>query len=406
MKRGSFQVGTLRKEPRYARNPLSYPTTDSEIKVNMTTESDNTNQLKRALKSLKDLRARLESVERARHEPIAVIGMACRFPGGADSPEAYWNLLKNRIDGIIPIPADRWDSETLFDADPDVPGKVATQWGGFLSQVDRFDAPFFGISPREATHMDPQQRLLLEVAWEAFEDAGVPVEKLAGSRTGVFVGVHSHSTDYYLMQALEPDEIDIYSGTGTSHSVVSGRISYLFDFIGPNIALDTACSSSLSAVHLAVQSLRNGECNLALAGGVNVILTPHFTIVASRMRMMASDGRCKAFDSRADGFVRGEGSGAVVLKRLSDAVRDGDHILAVIRGSAMNQDGRSNGLTAPNGLSQQAVIRDALANAGVKPEEVSYVETHGTGTPLGDPIEVEALAEVYGKPQPDRKSVV
>jgi len=362
----------------------------------VTAETDPTTQLKRALQAIKDLRARLESVERARREPIAVIGMACRLPGGAHSPEAFWDALKNRVDGITPVPANRWDSAALFNADPDVPGKVATRWGGFLPQVDQFDASFFGISPREAASMDPQQRLLLEVAWEAFEDAGLPIEKLEGSRTGVFMGVHSHSNDYYLMQAFDPEEIDIYTGTGTSHSVVSGRISYLFDLQGPSVALDTACSSSLVAVHLAVQSLRNSECNLALAGGVNVMLTPHFTVVASRMRMMAADGRCKAFDSRADGFVRSEGCGAVVLKRLSDALADGDPVLAVIRGSAINQDGHTNGLTAPNGLSQQAVIRQALENAGVKPEQISYVETHGTGTPLGDPIEVEALGAVLG----------
>lgn len=361
----------------------------------MTAETDSTPQLKRALQAIKDLRARLENVERKHREPVAVIGMACRLPGGADSPEAFWTLLKNRVDGITPIPVDRWDVSSLFNADPDVPGKVATRWGGFLTQVDQFDAPFFGISPREAASMDPQQRLLLEVAWEALEDAGLPIEKLGGSRTGVFMGVHSHSNDYYLMQALDPDAMDIYTGTGTSHSVVSGRISYLFDFQGPNVALDTACSSSLVAVHLAVQSLRNNECNLALAGGVNVMLTPHFTMAASRMRMMAADGRCKAFDSRADGFVRSEGCGTIVLKRLSDALADGDPILAVIRGSAINQDGHSNGLTAPNGLAQQAVIRLALENAGVRPEQISYVETHGTGTPLGDPIEVEALGAVF-----------
>ncbi len=367
----------------------------------MTTETETTSQLKRALQTLKELRARLERVERARNEPIAVIGMACRFPGGADSPKAYWELLKNRVDGIVAVPADRWDNDALFDADAEVPGKVTTRWGGFLPQVDRFDAAFFGISPREAIRMDPQQRLLLEVAWEAFEDAGLPMEKLAGSRTGVFIGVHSQSNDYYLMQALAPEELDIYSGTGTSHNVISGRISYLYDLHGPNVALDTACSSSLAALHLAVQSLRSGESNLVLAGGVNVILSPEFSIMTSRMRMMAADGRCKAFDSRADGFVRSEGSGAVVLKRLSDALKDGDPILAVIRGSAINQDGHSNGLTAPNGRAQQMVIRDALANAGVKPSEVSYIETHGTGTALGDPIEVEALGEIYGKLQPN-----
>jgi len=370
------------------------------------TEADYTVQLKRALQAIKDLRARLENVERSQREPIAIIGMACRFPGGADSPEAFWHVLKNRVDGITTTPPDRWDAETLFDPDPDIPGKVATRWGGFLPNVDRFDAAFFSISPREAARMDPQQRLLLETAWEAFEDAGLTTEKLAGSRTGVFVGVHSHSNDYYLMQTSTPDEMDIYTGTGSSHSVVSGRLSYLFDLQGPNVAIDTACSSSLVATHLAVQSLRNGECDLALAGGVNVMLTPHFTITASRMRMMASDGRCKTFDSRADGFVRGEGCGIIVLKRLSKALADGDPILALIRGSAINQDGHSNGLTAPNGLSQQSVVRQAFQNANVHPDQISYIETHGTGTSLGDPIEVEALAGIFSATHTDHHPCV
>lgn len=367
----------------------------------MTTDSDKTLQLKRALQAIKELRARLEQMEQNNRVPVAVIGMACRFPGGAESPEAYWDVFINKVDGITPVPGSRWDMDELFDPDEDAPGKVSTRWGGFLSNLDTFDAAFFGITPREASRMDPQQRLMLEVAWEAFEDAGQPLSRLAGSRTGVFVGIHSHSNGYFMMQATDPEDIDIYTGTGTSHSVVSGRISYLYDLQGPNLALDTACSSSLVAVHLASQSLRNGECDLALAGGVNVMVSPHFSMITSRMRMLAPDGRCKAFDSRADGIGRSEGCGAVVLKRLPDALRDGDPILAVIRGSAINQDGSSNGLTAPNGLSQQAVIRQALENAGVKPEEITYVETHGTGTALGDPIEVEALGAVYGQPRPD-----
>lgn len=366
------------------------------------TEVDSSAQLKRALQALKDMRAHLEKVENARREPIAVIGMACRFPGGADSPEAFWDMLRNRVDGISQVPEDRWDSEAQASADLEKSEVTTTRWGGFLPNVDQFDASFFGISPREATYMDPQQRIMLEVAWDAFEDAGQTMEQLAGSRTGVFVGVHSLSNDYYLMQALDPDEMNIYTGTGNSLSVVSGRISYLLDLQGPNLAIDTACSASLVAVHQAVQSLRSGESDMALAGGVNVMLVPHFTIVASRMNMMAADGHCKTFDSRADGYVRSEGCGAVILKRLSDAVKAGDPILALIRGSAINQDGHSNGLTAPNGLSQQAVIRQALKNGGVNPEQISYVETHGTGTPLGDPIEVEALNAVYGQTRSDK----
>ncbi len=363
--------------------------------------TDTTAQLTRALVALKDMRAKLERVERTRHEPIAIVGMGCRFPGGADTPEAFWRLLVEGRDAIREAPAERWDVDALYDPDPEAPGGVTTRWGGFLDDIDRFDPSFFGISPREATGMDPQQRLLLEVAWEAFEAAGLTRERLAGSQTGVFIGVHSHSTDYYALQAANPDDLDVYSGTGTAHNVLSGRLAYVWDLRGPNVAVDTACSSSLVAVHLAVQSLRSDECRAAVAGGVNVMLTPHFTITASRMRMLAADGRCKSFDERADGFVRGEGCGVVVLKRLSDAQADGDPILAVIRGSAVNQDGHTNGLTAPSGLAQQSVIRQAFADAGIQPGAASYVEAHGTGTPLGDPIEVEALAAVVGRPEPD-----
>ena len=352
-------------------------------------------QLLRALTSLKEMRGRLEAVEAASREPVAIIGMGCRLPGAAD-PGELWQLLRAGGDAITETPADRWDVDSLFDAAPDASGKVATRWGGFLSGIDRFDAGFFGISPREAVQMDPQQRLLLEVAWETLEDGGQSVDRLAGSNTGVFIGVHSHSDDYYQMQAADPTVLDLYSGTGTSHSVLSGRLSYLLDLHGPSIAVDTACSSSLVAVHLAVQSLRRGECSLAIAGGVNVIIDPTFTMVASRMRMMSPSGRCRPFDAAGDGFVRSEGCATVLLKRLSDARADGDRVLAVIKGSAVNQDGRSNGLTAPNSLSQQAVISAALADAGVSPSAIDVVEAHGTGTPLGDPIEVEALAAVFG----------
>ncbi|SCL23206.1 Acyl transferase domain-containing protein [Micromonospora pallida] len=352
--------------------------------------------LHRALTAVRDLRAKIEASERARTEPIAIVGLACRFPGGANSPEAYWALLRDGVDAVSEVPADRWDADTLYDPDPTTPGRVASRWGGFLDQVDRFDAAFFGISPREADQMDPQQRLLLEVAWEALESAGQTTEQLAGSATGVFVGVHSHSNDYTWLQFADPERIDTYTGTGTSHSVLAGRISYLLDLRGPSVALDTACSSSLVAVHLAVQSLRSGECRTALAGGVNLALGPHFAMATTKMRMMAADGRCKTFDAAADGFVRGEGCGAVVLKRLSDARRDGDPVLAVIRGTAVNQDGRTNGLTAPSGLSQRQIVAQALTNAGVEPAEVDAVEAHGTGTALGDPIEIEALTEVFG----------
>ncbi len=360
----------------------------------MSTTANSDVQLAQALTALRDMRARLESVETARREPIAIIGMSCRLPGAAN-PAELWQLLRDGGDAIVETPVDRWDTAHLYDASPETAGKVATRWGGFLDRIDTFDAAFFGISPREAAQMDPQQRLFLEVAWEALEDGGQTAERLAGSPTGVFVGVHSHSDDYYTMQAVDPLDLDLYSGTGTSHSVVSGRLSYLLDLRGPSLAVDTACSSSLVAVHLAVQSLRNHESSMAIVGGVNAMIDPTFTIVASRMRMMSASGRCRPFDAGADGFVRAEGCAVVVLKRLSDAQRDGDRVLAVIKGSAVNQDGHTNGLTAPNSLSQEAVLRAALADAGVSPAAVGLVEAHGTGTPLGDPIEVEALAAVF-----------
>ncbi len=362
--------------------------------------------LQRALLAIKELRARLEASERAKTEPIAVIGLGCRFPGGADSPEAFWRLLRDGIDAVTTVPADRWDGDALYDPDFLVSGKINTREAGFLDQVDRFDAAFFGISPREAAHMDPQQRLLLETAYEALEAAGQPLEQLAGSQTGVFVGIHSSSSDYALLQYEDPAIIDMHTSTGTAHSIVANRLSYVFDWQGPSLAVDTACSSSLVTIHLACQSLRNRDCDMALAGGVNLILTPEFTISASKMQALSPDGRCKTFDAAADGFGRGEGCGVIVLKRLSDALAGDDPILAVIAGSAVNQDGATNGLTAPNGLSQQDVIRRALAMAGVEPSQISYVETHGTGTVLGDPIEVEALAEVIGPPRPDGRACV
>ncbi|KAA3647729.1 MAG: amino acid adenylation domain-containing protein [Chloroflexi bacterium] len=326
------------------------------------------------------------------NEPIAVVGMGCRFPGGADSPEAFWELLKNGIDAISEVPEDRWDVDELYAEDAGG-GKITTRWGGFLENVDKFDPRFFGIAPREAERMDPQQRLLLEVAWEALENANIRPDRLAGSQTGVFVGVSSY--DYSNLQFQNYAEIDAYAGTGNAHSIVANRLSYILDLRGPSMAIDTACSSSLVSLHLACQSLRTGESEVALAGGVNLILSPELTITFSEARMMAANGRCKTFDADADGYVRGEGSGMVVLKRLSDAQRDEDNIVAVIRGSAVNQDGHSNGLTAPNGPSQQAVIRQAIQNAGIIPSEVGYIEAHGTGTPLGDPIEVQSLNAVF-----------
>jgi acyl transferase domain-containing protein/acyl carrier protein len=341
-----------------------------------------------------ELDERLQAMEGAQREPIAIVGLGCRLPG-APSPDAFWQLLREGVDAVREVPADRWDVAALFDPDPDAPGKVSTRWGGFLEDIRRFDAAFFNISPREAVAMDPQQRLALEVSWEALEHAGMSADAVHGSQTGVFMGVCA--ADYgTLLDQRGSEAIDAYLASGNAFSVLSGRISYLLGLHGPSLSIDTACSSSLVAMHLACQSLRSGECRMALAGGVNMMVTPRTTIALSRSHMMAPDGRCKSFDAAADGFVRGEGCGIVVLKRLSDAEADNDRILAVIRGSASNQDGRSSGLTAPNGPAQEAVIRAALAAAGLAADAVDYVEAHGTGTSLGDPIEVRALAATLG----------
>ncbi|NJO97108.1 MAG: AMP-binding protein [Pleurocapsa sp. CRU_1_2] len=325
------------------------------------------------------------------NEAIAIIGIGCRFPE-AKNPQEFWQLLNEGVDAISEVSASRWDANALYDSTITKPNNMDIRWGGFIEQVNQFDPQFFGISPREAESMDPQQRLLLEVAWEALEHAGQAPEQLSGSKTGVFVGISNF--DYAQLQLKHSASLNAYSATGNAFSIAANRLSYLLDLQGPSLAISTACSSSLVAVHQACQSLYQEECNLALVGGVNLILNPQGTIIFSQAKMMAADGRCKTFDAHADGYVRGEGCGIVVLKRLSDAVRDGDNILASIKGSAINHDGRSNGLTAPNGLSQQAVICQALKNARVSPEQISYVEAHGTGTSLGDPIEVDSLKKV------------
>ena len=330
-------------------------------------------------------------------EAIAIIGIGCRFPGAPDA-RAFWNLLRNAVDAIREVPADRFDLRDFYDPDPAAPGKIVTRWGGFIEHVDQFDAHFFGISPREAARMDPQQRLLLELTWEALEDAGQVREHLAGTPTGVFIGISNN--DYGRIQFNDLDRIDAYAGTGNALSIAANRISYVFDFRGPSIAIDTACSSSLVAVHQACNSLRSGESTLALAGGVNLILSPAITINFTKAGAMAPDGRCKAFDARADGYVRSEGAGVVVLKPLSRALADRDPIYAVIRGTAVNQDGRSNGLMAPNPQAQEAVLREAYRRAEVSPGDVQYVEAHGTGTLLGDPIEAKALGAVLALDRP------
>ena len=324
-------------------------------------------------------------------EPVAIVGVGCRFPGGADSPAAFWRLLCEGRDTVTEVPPERWKVEDSWSDDPATPGRTTTRWGAFLDGVDGFDPQFFGISQHEAARMDPQQRLLAEVSWEALEDAGMVAEHLAGSATGVFVGI---ATNDYGQQFQDFSRIDAYTGTGNALSIAANRLSYLFDLRGPSMSIDTACSSSLVAVHQACRSLARGDCSLALAGGVNLVLSPALAINFSKAGAMASDGRCKAFDARADGYVRAEGAGMVVLKPLSRALADRDSIYGVIRGVAINQDGRTNGLMAPNPHAQQAVLRSAYADAGLSPAQVHYVEAHGTGTLLGDPIEAKALAAV------------
>lgn len=359
--------------------------------------SPTTSPLKRALRAIDDLQARLREAERGHREPLAVIGIGCRLPGGVDGPEAFWDLLTDGVDAVREVPGDRWDADALYDPDPEAPGKAYTRWGGFIEKVDEFDPQLFGISPREARDMDPQQRLLLEVSWEALENAAVAPDRLEGSRTGMFIGVCSG--DYQRLSPFthDPCQINAYSASGIAHSVVSGRLAYTLGLQGPAISVDTACSSSLVAIHLACQSLRSRECRMALAGGVHLMLAPDNTILFCKSRMMSPTGRCHTFGAGADGFVLGEGCAVVVLKRLSDARADGDRILAVVRGSALNQDGASGGLTVPNGPAQEAVIRAALEDAGLEPGAIGYVEAHGTGTTLGDPIEVRALGSALGR---------
>ena len=333
----------------------------------------------------------------ASREPIAIIGIGCRFPG-AQGVEDFWQLLCGGVDAITEIPQERWDVNEIYDAGPDEPGKLNTRWGGFLDHIDQFDPSFFKISRREAVRMDPQQRLLLETAWEALDDAALSAERLSGSRTSVFIGI---STNDYSRLENGNSRPSAYVATGNAFSIAANRLSYVFDWRGPSIAVDTACSSSLVAIHLACRSLRCGESSLALAGGVNLLLSPAVARNFAKARMMASDGRCKTFDARADGYVRSEGVGVVVLKLLSAALADNDSIYALIRGSAVNQDGRTNGLMAPSPQSQEAVLTEAYRDAGIVPGQIQYVEAHGTGTLLGDPIEANALGRVLavGRPQ-------
>lgn len=358
-------------------------------------EQETLSPTKRALLAVKKLQAQVDALQYQRTEPIAIIGMACRFPGGVNSPEQYWELLARGGDAITEVPAERWDVDAYYDADPAAKGKIYNRYGGFIADVDKFDPQFFGISPREAEMLDPQQRLWLEVCWEALERAGIPPFTLRDTPAGIFAS--SEHLDYLHLAAASGQELNLYTGTGNMHSVTSGRLAHFLGTQGPAVTMDTACSASLVAIHFACQALRTGDCNLALAGGVNLILNPLISSLASQGRVFAPDGRCKTFSAAADGYTRSEGCGVLVLKRLSDAQQAGDAVLAVIRGTAVNHDGHSSGLTVPNGISQQKLIRQALANAGVTPDEISYVEAHGTGTVLGDPIEIDALGAVFGE---------
>src|SRR4051794_31233091 len=317
-------------------------------------------------------------------DQIAIIGIGCSFPGGIESPDALWQFLSRGGDAVVEVPADRWNVDAVYDPTPGTPGKTVCRRAGLLREVASFDAGFFGISPREAAPMDPQQRLLLQVAWRALEDAGIPAESLAGSSTGVYIGV-SHS-DYHGIQQFGRRQIDVHAATGGALSIVANRLSHRLDLRGPSLAIDTACSSSLVALDAACTALLTGECDATMVGGVNVMLTPDVTITFSRAAMLSPDGRCKAFDARANGYVRGEGAGIVILKLLSRALLDGDRIHAVIRGTAVNQDGRTSTITVPSRDAQIAMLRQACAKANIHPSQIGYVEAHGTGTAVGDPI--------------------
>jgi len=360
----------------------------------MSNTIDSKAALKMAYEELARRRAEIASLKRERTEAVAIIGMACKFPGGADTPEAFWQLLASGKDATSEIPRDRWDADAYYDADPATAGKMATRRGGFLRDGDLFDCQFFGISPKAAQLMDPQQRLLLEVAWEALENANVAADRIYGTSAGVFVGITCFDQAMLLGKTGASHS---HAGTSSALNMAAGRLSYTLGLGGPSLVVDTACSSSLVAIHLACQSLRQRECHLALAGGVHYILSPEVMVSFSQARMLAADGRCKTFDASADGYARGEGGGVVVLKRLSEALADGDQILGVIRGSAVNQDGASGGLTVPSGAAQFEVICKALEQAAITPDRVAYVEAHGTGTSLGDPIEIEAVAKAYGQ---------
>ena len=350
--------------------------------------------INRLLAILSDATAKIEAIENAKKEPLAVVGIGCNFPG-SNSPEDFWSLLQNGEDAVSEIPSDRWDTEKYFDADPSVKGKMYSKAGGFINTAELFDNDFFSVSPREALNMDPQQRRLLELSWEALERAAIDPQTLKDSKTGVYVGVTTNDYGEQIIRSHGLKDLDSFFLSGNTTNAIAGRISYFFGFQGPSLTVDTACSSSLTGIHLACQSLRSGEIDVALAAGTNLILTPDASVATCSTQMLSPTGRCRTFSDDADGYVRSEGCGVVVLKRLSDAQKDGNPILAVVRGSSINQDGSSAGLTVPNGSAQEKLIRAALNNAGLQPNDISYLEAHGTGTPLGDPIEIRSAAAVY-----------
>ncbi|MCA9217900.1 MAG: type I polyketide synthase [Planctomycetales bacterium] len=336
-----------------------------------------------------------------RNEPLAIIGIGCRFPGNANSPDQFWELLTSGVDAITELPEDRWNKKKFYDKRSTTPGKSFTRQGGFVGGIDKFDPQFFGISPREASRMDPQQRMLLETAWEAIDDAGQQIENLKGQKVAVFVGISSWEHSFQVLSFEDRGSHDAYTNTGNALSIAANRIAYCFDFKGPSVAVDTACSSAMVAAHLACHSVWEGQSDMALIGGVNALLTPEHYVGFSQLGMLSPDGRCKAFDSRANGFVRSEGAGMIFVKPLSKAIEDGDRIYAAIRATGSNQDGRTPGITVPSQESQEALLGETCAAANISPTQIQYVEAHGTGTPVGDPIETRALGNVLAKNRPD-----
>ncbi|MGD9733328.1 MAG: type I polyketide synthase [Desulfamplus sp.] len=381
---------------------MSSTTTANDINLEFTTKLDQLTPLQKAFFALKEMRKKYDALKQEQNEPIAIIGMGCRFPGGENNLESladYWNLLINKRSGVVEVPLERWDNSIYYDPDQDKPGRISTRFAGMLKDIDKFDAAFFRITPLEARTMDPQQRLLLEVAWEALENANIAPHTLVRSKTGVFIGIMGLDYGANIMGSGDIEDIDAYFGTGNTLGLAAGRLSYVLKLNGPSFSLDTACSSSLVALHLACKSLRDKESDMAIVGGVNLILAPEVSISFSKAHLMAPDGRSKTFDALADGYVRGEGCGVVCLKTLSKAIKDGDRIIALVRGSAVNHDGPSGGLTVPSAPAQEAVIRQALSMAELSPEDIDYIEAHGTGTSLGDPIEVGALSKIFTNPR-------